>query len=99
MAGEVQLPVEELQRVSELPQPKGSVVQDLDQALRADHPMWSEEPPAAQMGGWCWGWPDEAWDERENKGQQLMLVTYKDSEPWVELCCTGDQFEVSAHLT
>ena len=31
----------------------------LNQHLRAAHPMWAYGA-AAQLGGWCWGWPDEA---------------------------------------
>ncbi|SMB79126.1 hypothetical protein [Deinococcus hopiensis] len=99
VAQELGTPAEEMLEWSELPLWKSPVLTDLDQQLRSEHPMWADERPVAQLGGWCWGWPDQTWDEREKLNQQLMLVTYEDSEPWVELWWTGQDFEVVEHLT
>ena len=99
VAQEVKRPVEQLLTWSELPLWQVAVLSDIDQRLRKGHPMWAQKAPVAQLGGWCWGWPDEAWDERENKGQQLMVVTYRDSEPWVELWWTGKGYEAIQHHT
>ncbi|MGX9685769.1 hypothetical protein ACTQ9L_01270 [Deinococcus wulumuqiensis] len=71
----------------------------LDNALVGEHPLWSDDPPAAQIGGWPWGWPDTAWNEREGQGQTLVLWTFRDSEPWLEVWWTGQQFEVAEHIT
>lgn len=88
----------ELLRHSDIGAHSHPVLERLDQTLRAAHPMW-RGGAAAQLGGWCWGWPDEAWDERERRGQQLVLTTFEDSEPWVEVWWTGHDFEAVAHLT
>ncbi|GGR16256.1 hypothetical protein GCM10008957_31120 [Deinococcus ruber] len=54
----------------------------LDLDALANLTEWISDRPVAQLGGWCWGWPDEAWDTREAQRQQLLLVTYQDSELW-----------------
>lgn len=88
----------ELLRHSDIGAHRHPVLEKLDQTLRAAHPLFAGGA-AAQLGGWCWGWPDETWDERERRGQQLILTTFEDSEPWVEVWWTGHDFEAVAHLT
>lgn len=83
---------------SDIGAPRHPALDQLDQRLRAAHPMWAGGA-MAQLGGWCWGWPDEAWDERENQGQHLVLTTFENSEPWIEVWWTGHGFEATAHLT
>lgn len=89
---------EVLRTRSDVGAPRQSTLEQLDQVLRSDHPMWTRGV-VAQLGGWCWGWPDEAWDEREQAGQELMVVTYEQSEPWVEVWWTGERFEGVEHIT
>ncbi|GGL16734.1 hypothetical protein GCM10010844_39550 [Deinococcus radiotolerans] len=70
----------------------------LDQRLRSAHPLWAGGV-TAQLGGWAWGWPDEAWDTRESRGERLLLTTFERSEPWIEVWWTERGLAGVAHLT
>ena len=51
----------------------------------------------AQLGGWPITWPEDAADEQLRK--HLVLRTYRDSEPWIEVFRSGRKFEVFERIT
>jgi hypothetical protein len=51
----------------------------------------------AVLGGWHLPWPDEEWADRLN--DKLVLCTFEDSEPWVEVWANGHSFEVIERIT
>ncbi|QDT99549.1 hypothetical protein [Gimesia aquarii] len=51
----------------------------------------------AQLGGWNIGWPDESIDEQQNK--RLIVRTYQNAEPWIEVFRVGRKYEVSVRIT
>lgn len=59
--------------------------------------MFTHTAVYAQLGGWNIGWPDESIDEQQNK--QLILRTYQNAEPWVEVFRVGQDYEVCVRIT
>lgn len=51
----------------------------------------------AQLGGWPVTWPEEGADEQLTK--QLVLRTYRDAEPWIEVFRTGRRYAVCVRIT
>jgi len=51
----------------------------------------------AQLGGWPVSWPDESAAEQIRR--KLVLRTYADSEPWLEVFKRGRAYEVIARIT
>jgi hypothetical protein len=59
--------------------------------------MYSHTNVHAQLGGWPITWPDEGADEQLDR--QLVLRTYADSEPWIEVFRKGRSFQVVERIT
>jgi len=59
--------------------------------------LFSHTNVYAQLGGWPITWPDEAADEQ--LGRQLVLRTYANSEPWIEVFRKGRKYEVVDRIT
>lgn len=51
----------------------------------------------ATLGGWNMPWPEGGFMDLVNK--PLLLWTYRDSEPWVELWRENDQLRVIERIT
>jgi hypothetical protein len=51
----------------------------------------------AVLGGWHFPWPDGDWAELTDR--PLLVWTFADSEPWVEVWGNGKGFEVKQRIT
>ncbi len=51
--------------------------------LNPRHPLTSNDPPFARIGGWHVSWPDD--DFYMPREMRLMIWTFHDSEPWYEV--------------
>lgn len=51
----------------------------------------------AQLGGWPITWPDES--AQEQLRRQLVLRTYENSEPWLEVFRRGKGYDVRLRIT
>ena len=51
----------------------------------------------AQLGGWPVTWSDEAATDQLHK--KLVLRTYADSEPWIEVFKRGQKYECISRIT
>ncbi len=61
------------------------------------HPLF-HDLAWAQLGGWPLSWADETYDEQ--KDAKLVLRTYRESEPWVEVLLSPDgDFELRERIT
>ncbi len=58
------------------------LVEQYEAVERAEHPLY-REGAYASLGGWHVPWPDEALADALT--EQLLVRTYKDAEPWVEV--------------
>ena len=63
-----------------------------------EYPLYFEAGIYAVLGGWHWPGPDPDWEQLID--EQLMVLTIRDSEPWVEAWRTraGD-FKVIQRIT
>ena len=62
-----------------------------------DHPMYSDSAWVA-IGGWHFPWPDGDWHSLLQ--DRLLVTTYRDSEPWLEVWATADDLlQVKARTT
>src|SRR5262249_11452067 len=59
-------------------------------------PLYSGSAHAV-LGGWHFPWPDGDWAELVER--PLLLWTFEDSEPWVEVWGDGKRFEVKQRIT
>jgi len=59
-------------------------------------PLYSKDD-FAYFGGWPFIFPDS--DPTETAGQSFLLMTVKDSEPWVEVWEKGREFRVFQRIT
>ena len=62
-----------------------SVADEYERVYQAQHPLYTDEAWAA-LGGWHFPWPDGDWNER--LADRLLLTTFRDSEPWIEVWST-----------
>jgi hypothetical protein len=51
----------------------------------------------AVLGGWHFPWPDGDWEERIDG--RLLIWTFEESEPWVEVWGEGEGFRVMQRIT
>jgi hypothetical protein len=65
-------------------------------AYMAEYPLYSGTTEAV-IGGWHFPWPDGDWASRMD--QRLLLCTFRDSEPWVEVWERGQGWEVIQRVT
>ena len=49
------------------------------------------------LGGWHMAWPEGDWDELIDK--QLIVWTFAESEPWIEVWEDGSRFRVIQRIT
>ncbi len=49
---------------------------------QTEYPLYGSNEDVAVLGGWHFPWPDGDWDELVDS--QLLVLTLRDSEPWVE---------------
>jgi hypothetical protein len=63
-----------------------------------EYPIYFESDVYAMLGGWHLEFPDPDW--RELIDEHLMVMTFRDSEPWVEAWRTkAGQFKVIQRIT
>jgi hypothetical protein len=60
---------------------KGTANAYLD-VWQAEYPLYFESDIYAVLGGWHWPGQDDDWYDLID--EQLMILTFRDSEPWVE---------------
>jgi hypothetical protein len=60
-------------------------------------PLYSSTRPEAAKGGWCVPWPDGDWEEFKDK--ELVLWTFRESEPWIEVYRGDLGFQVKQRIT
>ncbi len=65
-------------------------------AFQAQYPLYTGNAHAV-VGGWHFTWPDDDWEQRLN--DVLLLCTFKDYEPWVEVWLHEGRFEVVERIT
>jgi hypothetical protein len=79
---------------------------DADAVKEYEDEWWASARPTdlladsnvyAQLGGWPMQWPEEGADEQLKK--QLVLRTYRDAEPWIEVFRRGRRYEVVVRIT
>jgi len=51
----------------------------------------------AVAGGWNMPWPDDDWNELIDL--ELVLWTFEESEPWVEVFFDGSRYSVIQRIT
>jgi len=64
------------------------VVAEYETAVQKVSPLYNDNT-FAQLGGWNIPWPEDDWEELLE--QTLLLWTFKDAEPWVEVWLDEDQ--------
>jgi len=75
-----------------------ATVRKYERVFMQEFPLYFESDIYAVLGGWHVSWPDGDWHELLD--EQLMVFTFRDSEPWVEAWLTraGD-FRVIQRIT
>ena len=63
------------------------VARQYEQVFEERHPLYTDSVWAT-VGGWHFPWPDGDWDDRLH--DTLLVTTYRDSEPWLEIWATAD---------
>lgn len=76
--------------------PDRSPVDIYERAYQAQLPLYDGSAHAV-LGGWHMPWPEGDWDELLNK--QLVVWTFADSEPWVEVWRDGVDLRVIQRTT
>lgn len=76
--------------------PDRSPVDVYERAYQAQLPLFDDSAHAV-LGGWHMPWPEGDWDELLN--EKLVVWTFADSEPWVEVWRDGVNFRVIQRIT
>ncbi len=75
-----------------------AVVDAYDDVHRQEYPLYFESDIYAMLGGWHWPGQDHDWHDLID--EQLMVLTLRDSEPWVEAWRTrAGKFKVIQRIT
>ena len=70
-----------------------AVVKAYERQWAKEYPLYRQDGTYAVLGGWHWPCADDDWHRLMD--EQLMVLTVKDSEPWVEAwCLRSGQFKV-----
>lgn len=78
--------------------PDDNLVQPYDDAWAREFPICFKSDIYAVLGGWHFPCADDDWYDLID--EQLMVLTIRDSEPWVEAWCTRiGQFKVIQRIT
>ena len=73
-------------------------VEEYEKAFQAQCPLYADEGDVhAVLGGWHLPWPEGNWDQLLN--ESLVLTTFADSEPWVEVWKTPQGYRVIPRIT
>lgn len=73
-------------------------VRDYQEVFASEYPVYFESDIYAMLGGWHLEFPDPDWQELVD--EHLMVMTLRDSEPWVEAWRTrSGQFRVIQRIT
>jgi hypothetical protein len=67
-----------------------------ERAYQAECPLYSGGAHAV-LGGWHFPWPDGDWEEL--LGRPLLVWTFADSEPWLEVWGGDGDFQVMQRIT
>jgi hypothetical protein len=87
---------------SELAPRYKKLINSFENYLRERVPAWkhpAKRSTYAALGGWQTVWYENSWDEYEKRGMKLVLWTFEDSEPWLEVWWDGSQLHVVPHIT
>jgi hypothetical protein len=75
-----------------------AIVREYEHIWTREFPLYSESDVYAVLGGWHWPCADDDWHALID--EQLMVLTVRDSEPWVEAWRTRTgQFRVIQRIT
>ena len=75
-----------------------AIVREYERLWMQEYPLYSESDVHAVLGGWHWPGADDDWHNLID--EQLMVLTVRDSEPWVEAWRTrAGQFRVIQRIT
>lgn len=74
------------------------IVREYLQTWQQEFPLYFDSDIYAVLGGWHWPGADDDWHDLID--EQLMVLTIRDSEPWVEAWRTrSGQFKVIQRIT
>ena len=71
-------------------------VEEYQRMYQSECPLYSGGAHAV-LGGWHFPWPDGDWEELLDR--PLLVWTFEESEPWVEVWGGDDGFEVVQRIT
>jgi hypothetical protein len=75
-----------------------AIAREYERVWMREFPLYSESDVHAVLGGWHWPCADDDWHDLID--EQLMVLTVRDSEPWVEAWRTPTgQFRVIQRIT
>src|SRR5262249_20732169 len=75
-----------------------TVAEGYENAFFREYPLYLDADIYAMLGGWHLPFPDSDW--RELMDERLVILTLRDSEPWVEAWYTKeDDFRVIQRIT
>ncbi|MDF3083080.1 hypothetical protein [Burkholderia sola] len=75
---------------------KGAAAHDYEREWMAQCPLYADGVVAV-AGGWHMPWPDDDWNEPIDV--ELVLWTFEESEPWVEVFSNGSRYSVIQRIT
>ncbi len=75
---------------------KGAVAKQYEREWARQCPLYSDGIVAVE-GGWNMPWPEGDWEDL--LGQDLVLWTFEESEPWVEVFSDGSRYSVFQRVT
>jgi hypothetical protein len=74
-----------------------AIVEEYETIQQEENPLYWKDAYAT-LGGWHMGWPDDDWHDLLDA--KLLVLTYKDSEPWVEAWqMSSGEFKVIQRIT
>lgn len=75
---------------------KDEVPHHYEKLWQDQNPMYGQDVVAVE-GGWPFPWPDDDGEGLATK--ELVLCTFRDSEPWVEVLRDNDGYQVIQRIT
>jgi hypothetical protein len=75
---------------------KGAAAHDYEHHWAKQCPLYSGGVVAVE-GGWNVPWPEDDWEDLLS--HELVLWTFEESEPWVEVFAKGNEFLVFQRIT
>jgi hypothetical protein len=75
-----------------------AIVREYERIWMREFPLYSDSDVYAVLGGWHWPGADDDWHDLID--DELMVLTIRDSEPWIEAWRTKtDRFKVIQRIT